>query len=318
MALALKAGKPLRLDVETAGIWLLLTAAGLAAAIAIPAFRDPANLANILRQSSVLGIIAIGQAFVIAAGMIDLSVGMIAGLVVVLACLILGIDPSLTWAVIPLMLALGAAIGLINGMLVNRLNLHPLILTFGMLSILQGVIFTITDRSVGQASPFLLSLANSDIAGIPLAAILLLVLTILAQLVFARTRFGYHLVAAGGNGESARRAGVNVARIRLLCFVISGGFAGLAGLLLAGRLGTGYPLAGSGLELDSIVAVVLGGTALAGGRGSVVRSIGGVLALAIISNVLNLLAVSAFVQMFIKGMIVIIAILLNQPRRAEA
>jgi ribose/xylose/arabinose/galactoside ABC-type transport system permease subunit len=315
MALALKSP---RLDFETAGIWLLLFMASLAAAMAIPAFRDPANLANILRQSSVLGIIAIGQTFVIAAGMIDLSVGMIAGLVVVLACLILGHDPSLTLAVLPLMLILGAAIGFINGSLVNRLNLHPLILTFGMLSILQGIIFTITDRSVGQASPFLQALANDDAAGIPLSAILLLVLAGLAQLVFARTRFGYHLVAAGGDAESARRAGVNVAFVRLACFVISGAFAGLAGLLLAGRLGTGYPLAGTGLELDSIVAVVLGGTALAGGRGSILRSIGGVLTLAIISNVLNLLEVSAFVQMFIKGMIVVIAILLNQPKRALA
>jgi len=315
MALAPKLA---RTGLEAIGIWVLLLAAGLAAAIALPPFRDPANLANILRQSSVLGLLAIGQTFVIAAGMIDLSVGMIAGLVVVLACLILGGDPSLTLAVVPLMLVLGAAIGMVNGTLVNRLNLHPLILTFGMLSILQGVIFTITDRSVGQASPVLQALANDDIAGIPISAVLLLLLTVLAQTVFAHSRFGYHLVAAGGNAESARRAGVNVAAVRLFSFVISGAFAALAGLLLAGRLGTGYPLAGSGLELDSIVAVVLGGTALAGGRGSVVRSIGGVLALALISNVLNLVAVSAFVQMFIKGMIVVAAILLNQPRRVEA
>lgn len=304
-----------RMDLEKIGIWLLLLAASLAAAIAIPSFRDPANLANILRQSSVLELIAIGQTFVIAAGMIDLSVGMIAGLVVVLACLILGSDPSLTLAVMPLMLLLGSAIGLLNGVLVNRLNLHPLILTFGMLSILQGVIFTITDRSVGQASPFLQALANDGFAGIPLSTILLIVLAVLAQIVFAHTRFGYHLAAAGGNADSARRAGVGIAGVRLICFVVSGAFAALAGLLLAGRLGTGYPLAGSGLELDSIVAVVLGGTALAGGRGSVLRSIGGVLALAVISNVLNLLAVSAFVQLFVKGMIVVIAILLNQPRR---
>lgn len=315
MALALRSR---RLDLEALGIWLLLLAASLAAAIAIPAFRDPANLANILRQSSVLGIIAIGQTFVIAAGMIDLSVGMIAGLVVVLACLILGTDPSLTLAVALLMLLLGAAIGLLNGLLVNRLNVHPLILTFGMLSILQGVIFTITDRSVGRASPLLQSLANDDIAGIPLSAILLALLLCVVQIVFARTRFGYHLVAAGGNAESARRAGVNINGVRLVCFILSGAFAALAGLLLAGRLGTGYPLAGAGLELDSIVAVVLGGTALAGGRGSILRSIGGVLALAIISNVLNLLEVSAFVQMFIKGMIVVIAILLNQPRNVPA
>jgi ribose/xylose/arabinose/galactoside ABC-type transport system permease subunit len=139
-----------------------------------------------------------------------------------------------------------------------------------------------------------------------------------AHLIFARARLGNHLLAAGGNPESARRAGIDVDAIRLSVFVISGFSAAIAGLLLAGRLGTGYPLAGSGLELDAIVAVVLGGTALSGGRGSVVRALAGVVLLSVISNVLNLLEVSTYVQMFIKGMIVIFAILLNQPRRANA
>ena len=307
-----------RLDVETAGIWVLLAFAAVGAAIAIPAFRDPANVANILRQSSVLGILAIGQTFVIAAGMIDLSVGMIAGLVVVLSCWMLASDASATLMVSTLMLLVGTSIGLFNGALVNRLKIHPLILTFGMLSVLQGAIFTFTDRSVGRASPMLQSLANGSTFGVPNSSVLLLLVLVVFSLLFTKTRFGYHLVAVGGNAESARRAGINVDRVRLACFIVSGFCAALGGLLLAGRLGTGYPLAGTGLELDAIVAVVLGGTALAGGRGSVVRSVGGVLALAIISNVLNLLEVTAFVQMFIKGLIVVIAIVVNQPRRERA
>lgn len=307
-----------RLDFETVGIWILLAVAVAFASVAIPAFRDPVNLANILRQSSVLGILAIGQTFVIAAGMIDLSVGMIAGLVVVLSCWMLNGEAALTLPVAAAMLLLGAGIGFVNGSLVNRLKLHPLILTFGMLSILQGVIFTFTDRSVGRASAPLKILANGDIWGIPLSGLVLLAVLFAAHIVFSRTSFGYHLLAVGGNPESGRRAGIDVGAVRLACFMISGLSAGLAGLLLAGRLGTGYPLAGSGLELDAIVAVVLGGTALSGGRGSVVRSIGGVIVLSIVSNALNLLEVSAFVQMFIKGVIVVIAILVNQPRREYA
>ena len=307
-----------RLDLETVGIWILLAVAVAFASVAIPAFRDPVNLANILRQSSVLGILAIGQTFVIAAGMIDLSVGMIAGLVVVLTCWMLNGEAALTLPVAAVMLLLGAGIGFVNGSLVNRLKLHPLILTFGMLSILQGVIFTFTDRSVGRASAPLKILANGDIWGIPLSGLVLLAVLFAAHIVFSRTSFGYHLLAVGGNPESGRRAGIDVGAVRLACFMISGLSAGLAGLLLAGRLGTGYPLAGSGLELDAIVAVVLGGTALSGGRGSVVRSIGGVIVLSIVSNALNLLEVSAFVQMFIKGVIVVIAILVNQPRREYA
>lgn len=313
MALAVR--RPVRLDLEAVGIWLLLALAILAASLLNPAFRDPANLANVLRQSSVLGILAIGQTFVIAAGMIDLSVGMIAGLVVVLACWMLGMDPTLTFLVTVAMLLLGTAIGLLNGSMVNRLRIHPLILTFGMLSVLQGAIFLITDRSIGRASPFLQNLANGEVLGVPLSALLLLGVLLVFHVLFAHTRFGYHLLAAGGNAESARRAGIDVGRVRLACYAISGFCAALGGLLLAGRLGTGYPLAGAGLELDAIVAVVLGGTALAGGRGSVVRSVAGVLALTIASNLLNLLEVSAFVQMFVKGLIVVAAVIVNQPRR---
>lgn len=307
-----------RFSFERDGIFVLLGAGLVLAALTIPAFRDPANLANVVRQAGVLGILAIGQTFVITAGMIDLSIGMIAGLVVVLSSVMINGEAAMTLPVVALMLLVGAGIGLFNGVLLNTLRLHPLILTFGMLSVLQGAIFTFTDKSVGRTSEPLSLLANSGLFGVPYTAVLLLAVAALGHLLFSRTAFGYHLVAAGGNPESARRSGINVERIRLIVFIISGATAALAGLLLAGRLGTGYPLAGNGLELDAIVAVVLGGTLLSGGRGSVWRSLAGVFMLAIISNILNLLGVSAFVQMFIKGVIVILAILLNQPRRQAA
>jgi ribose/xylose/arabinose/galactoside ABC-type transport system permease subunit len=296
----------------------MVLAVTVAFAVSVPQFREPENLANVIRQSSVLGVLAIGQTFVIVAGLIDLSVGMAAGLVVVLACSLIDGSSHMTLPVVILMLLLGLLIGTVNGILVNRLHVHPLILTFGMLSILQGTIFTYTDRSVGDASAPLQELANGDVFGIPLSGLLLLALALAAHLLLNRTRVGYWLFAVGGNPESARRAGINISSIRLLAFVLSGFSAAVAGLILAGRLGTGYPLAGSGLELDAIVAVVLGGTALSGGRGSVVRSVLGVLALSIVSNLLNLLEVSAFVQMVFKGLIVIAAILANQPRPERA
>jgi ribose transport system permease protein len=304
--------------VDHNAIWLLLGLGALAAALFVPAFRDPENLANVLRQAAVLGVLAIGQTFVITAGMIDLSIGQIAGLVVVLSSAMINGDTAMTLPVVLLMIGVGAGIGLVNGILLNTLRLHPLILTLGMMSVLQGAIFTYTDRSIGRTSDLLTALANGSFLGMPMSAIALALLVGVGHLALTRTRFGYHLVAAGGSPESARRAGISVARIRLAVFVVSGVTAALAGLLLAGRLGTGYPLAGNGLELDAIVAVVLGGTALSGGRGSVIRSIGGVLLLACISNLLNLLEVSAYLQTFIKGLIVILAILINQPRKGEA
>jgi ribose/xylose/arabinose/galactoside ABC-type transport system permease subunit len=207
------------------------------------------------------------------------------------------------------MVALGAAVGSAHGWMVNRLRLEPLILTFGTLSILQGAIFTYTDRSVGRAPDALRWIANERVLGWPVAGLLLVGVGVLAHGLLRHTRFGLRLLATGDDAESARRAGVNVARVRWGAFMLSGIGATAGGLLVAGRLGTGYPNAGQGFELDAIVAAVLGGTSLAGGRASIVGTIGAVLLLGLIANVLNLLEVSAFVQTLAKGIIVVGAIL---------
>ena len=187
-----------------------------------------------------------------------------------------------------------------------------------MLSVLQGAIFAYTDRSIGRASSEIAWLADGTVLGVPVAALLLAGAAIVVHLLLSRTRFGYQVYAVGGHEENARRAGILVGRVKLFAFVASGLSAGLAGLLVAGRLGTGYPNAGVGFELDAIVAVVLGGTSLAGGRGNIVGTIAAVLVLSITSNVLNLLEISSFVQMLIKGLIVVAAILINQPKRQAA
>ena len=297
------------------GIFILLLALVVLGAAFAPEFLTSANLANVLKQSAALGILAVGQNFVIVGGMIDLSVGQLAGLVVVLTADLMQGRPELTLPAILLALALGAGVGAINGWLNNLLRIHPLILTFGMLSILQGVIFVYTDRSVGLVSPAFRWIADGSALGMPFAALLLAAISLGAAFLLHRTRFGHHLMAIGGSEENARRAGIDAGRIKLIAFTLSGLSAGLAGILLAGRLGTGYPNAGAGYELDAIVAVVLGGTALAGGRGTIAGTIAAGLVLGITSNLLNLLEVSAFVQMLIKGMIVILAILVNQPPR---
>jgi ribose/xylose/arabinose/galactoside ABC-type transport system permease subunit len=296
------------------GIYWLLFVLLAAALAAIPEFRTAENLANVLIQSAPLGVLAVGQTLVIVAGLIDLSVGQLAGLAVVLVCALADGSSSWTLPVIVLALLLGAGVGAVNGMLANRLRLNPLILTFGMLSVLQGAIFVWTDRSIGRAPAELLWLANGRILGIPVAALLVVAVALGAHALLRRSRLGLHLAALGGNEESARRVGVPTGRVRLAAFVLSGLSAGLAGILIAGRLGTGYPIAGAGYELDAIVAVVLGGTALAGGRGSIAGTLAAVLVLGLVSNILNLLQIAAFVQMVAKGLIVILAILANQPR----
>ena len=152
-----------------------------------------------------------------------------------------------------------------HGTLVNRFRIEPLILTFGTLSILQGAIFAYTDQSVGRAPAELVWLANGRALGFPVAGLVLLGFAAFAHVLLRHTRFGLRLLATGGDADSARRAGVDVARIRVLAFILSSVGAVLGGLLVAGRLGTGYPNAGQGFELDAIVAAVLGGASLAGG-----------------------------------------------------
>jgi ribose/xylose/arabinose/galactoside ABC-type transport system permease subunit len=300
------------------GIYLLLAALAAFAAVASPEFATAGNLANLINQSAALAILAIGQTFVIAAGLIDLSVGQLLGLVAVLVCDLMGGAQAMVAPAIVLALAIGGGVGLVNGLLYGWLRIHPLILTFGMLSVLQGAIFTYTDRSIGQAAPALLWIAGGSIAGIPFALLLVAAAGVGAHHMLKGTRFGLHLRAVGANAENARRAGVRVQQINLAAFVLSGLSAGAAGLIVAGRLGTGYPNAGTGYELDAIVAVVLGGTSFAGGRATIGGTLAAVLALALISNLLNLMEVSAFVQMVIKGAIVVAAIIVNQPRAGTA
>jgi ribose/xylose/arabinose/galactoside ABC-type transport system permease subunit len=293
-------------------IYALLLALVLFAGAAIPAFRTADNVTNVLTQAAALGLVAIGQTFVIVGGLIDLSVGQLLGLAVVLMCALMDGQPERTgWGVL-LAVAIGGGVGLVNGWLLNLLRIHPLILTFGTLSVLQGAIFAYTDQSVGAATPVVAWLANGRIGGVPVALLVLAAAGVAGHLILTRTRFGQHLRAVGGHAENARRAGIEVARVQRTAFMLSGLGAGLGAVLVAGRIGSGYPNAGSGFELDAIVAVVLGGTSLAGGRGSIPGTIAAVLLLALASNVLNLLEVSSFAQMLVKGLIVVVAVLVGQ------
>ena len=295
-------------------IAVLLVATTVFCALFIDRFGTVDNLTNVARQASVIALLAIGQTFVIAAGMIDLTVGALATLVVVAAAHLMDGDSARLPLALLVALALGIGIGALTGALDAMLKIHSLILTFGLMSVLGGVVFVYTDQSSGAPSSEIVWLANGLIAGVPVALLLVLLLTVAFHVLLARTRFGVHVQAIGGSISGASHAGIQVTRVKWLCFVISGGFAALAGLLLLGRLGTGYPNAGVGLELDAIVAVVLGGTSLAGGRANVAASVAAAALLGVVSNALNLLEVSSFVQMATKGLIVVAVIVLNQPR----
>jgi ribose/xylose/arabinose/galactoside ABC-type transport system permease subunit len=299
------------------GIWAALAVAIVASAVAAPRFLSGANIHDLMGAMAVLGIVSVGQSVVILSGGIDLSVGMLMGLVTVLTNGIMNGDPTLAWPMVGLGLLVGLGVGLVNGGLLVLTRIDPLILTFGMLSILTGAIFVYTDQTVGAAPANFREIAQGSLGPFPYLFLVMVAAAAIAWAVLTRTRFGRYVYAIGGAEEHARRAGIATAPMKVAIYAASGLTAGIAGIGLAARLGSGYTLAGQGFELDSIVAVVLGGTSLAGGRGSVVGTIGAVLFLAILSNGLNLAGISPYTQQVVKGLVVVAAVVLyTRARRA--
>lgn len=287
---------------------VLLVSVGILKA---PAFATSGNLVNVLQQMAPLGVLALGQTLVLIGGGIDLSVGMLVGLVVPLGALVMaGADGQILPAIV-VMLGVGVLVGTVNGLLVAFVGVHPFVLTFGMMALLQGVTFLVTDyQTVGQVAPAFADFFTRR-AGIPTSAWLLLGLAMITALVLRYTRFGRYLFATGSNALFARRAGLHVRRVTFVAYVLSGLFGAIGGVLVLGRLQAGYPLAGVGIELDAIVAAIVGGAAFSGGQGGVIGAISGAAVLALMSNLLNLLGVSAYVQQILKGLIIVAVIALR-------
>ena len=299
------------------GIWGALGIAILTAAASAPRFLSAANVHDLMNAMAVLGIVSVGQTVVILSGGIDLSVGMLMGLVVVLTNGVMNGDPTLAWPMAAFGVAIGLAVGLANGVLLVLTRIDPFILTFGMLSILAGAIFVYTDRTIGSAPDNFRQIAEGSIGPFPVLFLAMIVAALVAWVVLTQTRFGLYVYAIGGSEEHARRAGIAIGPMKVAIYATSGLYAGIAGVGLAARIGSGYTLAGQGFELDSIVAVVLGGTSLAGGRGGVPGTIGSVLFLTILSNGLNLAGISPYAQQVVKGLVVVAAVVLyTRPRRA--
>lgn len=300
------------------GVFLALATTIVFGILFVPNFATAANLDSILRQVAVLGIVSLGQTFVILTAGIDLSVGMLMGLVTVLSNGIMAGDSALIPVIVALALLIGLAVGAANAIGVVFFRVQPLIVTLAMLSILQGIIFLYTDRTVGRAPAEFRELAYGDLGPLPTSFVLLAILTVVCWVVLRQTPLGRYVHAVGSDARSARRAGIPVGLVTGSAYVISGLLAGIAGLVLAARLGSGYTGAGAGFELDSIVAVVLGGTALSGGKGGVLGTVAGVLLLALIANVLNLMGISPFTQRVVNGLIIIAAIAIYTARSRES
>ncbi len=291
-------------------------------------FLDPRNLFNVVRFASENGIIAIGMTMVILTAGIDLSVGAILALCAVAAASVMIHYGFGTVATILFILALGSLAGFINGYVTTKFKIQSFITTLAMLSIARGVATLWADgyaiplafgEGEGMAPRSFKQLFAGDIAmlgfNVPVQVFYFIGIGILAAFLIRRTGFGRHVYAVGGNETAARLSGVNINQVRILVFIISGLLSGLAALLHAALVNQGSPIDGNGFELNAIAAVVIGGTSLMGGSGTIIGSMIGAIILSILDNILGLLNIESEYQAILKGIIIVLAVMTQQRQK---
>ncbi|MEG0281099.1 MAG: ABC transporter permease [Morganella sp. (in: enterobacteria)] len=322
--------------VSSLGIGLVLAALIVGMSFASPVFLKTNNIVNILLQVATISIIATGMTYVILTGGIDLSVGSIVALSAVsLGTFIhagmewIGPDPSLMMELTVVMLSIAGAIlvgtlcGLVNGFVIVCMKVPPFIATLGMMGIARGLALTIAGgKTLYSFPPSLRYLGNGKIAvtesfNLPVPVIIAFFVVMMSYYALTQTQFGRQTYALGGNREAVRLSGINVSWLEIRAYVINGGLAALGAVILVGRLNAAQPIAGEGYELDAIAATVIGGTSLAGGIGSVIGTAIGALIMGVLQNGLTLLNVASYSQRLIIGVVIILAVFLDQVRRGR-
>lgn len=277
-------------------------------------FLTERNLLNLLRQSVFVGTIAVGQTLVILSGGIDLSVGSVVKLCVLVAAILMNGDPANTPLAILAIMGIGTVVGLVHATVITRLKVAPFIVTLGTYSILRGIAYTISSTPVGRAAPEVVQFYDLKIGPFYALTVLFLLLLALGIFILRRTRFGRYIYAVGGNEQVARLSGIRVNRIKYGVYVLCSLLAALTALFALSRSGVGDPNIGEGLELEAITAVVLGGTSLFGGRGGLIGTLGAVLLLGLVGNLLVVLNVNQWLRDLIEGAIIVIAVALYKQK----
>jgi ribose/xylose/arabinose/galactoside ABC-type transport system permease subunit len=295
---------------ERFGIYIFLAILFITASLVSPDFLKPQNLKDILNQSAALGMVAIGQTFVIliGGGGLDLSVASVMSTVAVIMAHNTEGENSLFLPVAGVCLFFGILVGLINGLLITKRRVQPFMATLGMMIIVQGIRFLYTKgMPKGGFPPILRFLGTGDVGPIPASILSLAIMVLIALIVLRKTTLGRQIYAIGGNIQTARLCGYNIDLTITVVYMISGFMAAIAGLYLAGWIGISDNWVGKGYELDSIAAVVMGGTTFEGGRGGVIGTIVGVLIVMMLYNLVLLLAMPVQMQYVVKGVVIILA-----------
>ena len=299
--------------------WIALVACliGLVLSILSPFFLTVGNITNLMKQVSIVAILAAGQSIVIISGGIDLSVGSVLALSAVSTgwLVIHGVSPVLATCG---GVAIGTLAGLINGLVITRGRIPPFIATLGMLGIARGMALVITKGVSYQVLvPFFLYIGNGKILGLPIPIYFVIVTYAVTHFILSRSRFGRHVYAIGGDERVSRLEGINVDQRKILIYTASGFLSAIAAVVMVGRLASTPPNVAMGIELQAIAAVIIGGISFTGGRGIVLTSLVGALVMAMITNGLNLLGVSSFWQQVLIGMVIIAAVWIDNIKAAR-
>ncbi len=289
----------------------------IAGSLLSPTFLTQRNVTNVMRQTAMLGIVTVGMTFVILTAGIDLSVGMVLSLTSVVAAMLFDNGQGLPLpAVFLATLALGSVIGAFNGFMIIWRGAAPFVVTLAMMAIASGAALTVSGgKPIGGIQGTYAWLGAGFVGPVPVPALIMLGVFVLGGLVLRYTPYGREVYAVGGNEEASRLSGIAVNRVKVITYGISGFLSALGGIVFSARVTVGDPWAGRGLELDAIAAVVIGGTSLFGGVGTMWGSLLGALIITMINNLLNLLNVSPYMQGLAKGIIILAAITLYKKKQ---
>jgi ribose transport system permease protein len=283
--------------------WVLVAMAG-------GQFLTLENIVGVQQRSAALGIVAVGQTLAILAGSLDLSVAYLISLTSLVAAEVMAGQDAGVVPAVAAVAGISALVGLVNGLVITKLRVHAFIATLGVALIIKGIVDHLYDGPAGRVPESFQHLGYDRIGPVPVSALLWAAVALAAWFLLSRTRYGYRVYAVGGDLDVARLSGIRTDRVVIVTHVLCSLCAGIAGLLLASRLGAGAPTVGTdgGYDLESIAAVVLGGTALAGGRGGVAGTVGGVLLLAVLDSLFNQLEVNSFVKDVVRGVVIVAAV----------
>jgi ribose/xylose/arabinose/galactoside ABC-type transport system permease subunit len=309
----------LRNFLQRYGLYVFLVLLIIVSAIVSPAFLTGQNIQNILKQTGPLGIVAVGQTFVVLTGGFDLSVASLMGTVAVLATVLGHNTDSKVVPIFLIAIVCGVMVGGANGYLVTKRRVSPFLATLAMMILLQGFRFVYTGGAPsGNLPPFIQTLGNGNLLGVPVNIVFLAILTAIAATLLYRTSYGRKLYIVGGNPRAAYLAGINSDMIIIMGYVICAVLAAFAGLALVGYVGSVDNWVGKGYELQSIAAVVMGGGSFRGGEGGIYGTLAGVLVLVLIVNLVLLLGLPVEIQYVAEGAVIIVASALNLSRRRSS